>query len=102
MAAYVDHARAIATELSELDDVELVPDPPATNMMHVYLRAPAERLTDAMRRLAEDEHVWTWSKVYPTERSQWQVVELTAGDATLEWSASEVREVVSRLLASAA
>ena len=55
MAAYVDHARAIAEDLRSLDGVELVPDPPFTNMMHIYLQASAEGLTDAMLSMIRRE-----------------------------------------------
>ncbi|MGH8940524.1 MAG: threonine aldolase family protein, partial [Actinomycetes bacterium] len=102
MTAYAEHARAVALELAALDGVELVPDHPPTNMMHLHLRAPAEPLTAAMRRRAEHEDLWTWPKGFPTERPDWQAVELTVGDATLEWTPDEVRELVSTLLHEAA
>lgn len=101
MPTYVDHARAIAAELAGLDGVELVPDPPVTPMMHVYLRAPAEALTAAMRRLAVEDGVWTWPKAFPSDLPSWQVVELGVGDATLGWSPAEVRDLVAGLLPAA-
>lgn len=98
MPAYFEHARAIAAELSGLDGVEVVPDPPQTAMMHVYLHAPVEWLTAAMRRLAVEDGVWTWPRGFPSDRPDWQVVELTVGDATMGWSAAEVRDLVAGLL----
>ena len=38
------------------------PDPPVTNMMHVYLRGDAERLDAAIRRIATERGLWTWPK----------------------------------------
>ena len=38
MAAYVEHARAIAAALAGIEGVEVVPDPPQTPMMHLHLR----------------------------------------------------------------
>lgn len=101
MPAYVEHAGAVAAELRAVDGVEVVPDPPVTNMMHLYLRAPAESLTAAMRRLAVDDGLWTWPRGFPTERPAWQAVELTVGDATLAWAPDEVSRLVSGLLAEA-
>jgi threonine aldolase len=101
MPAYVEHTRAIAAELSGQDGVELVPDPPVTNMCHVYLNAPADALTAAMRRLAIEDGVWTWPRAFPSDLPAWPVVELSIGDATMDWSPSDVRELVSGLLAEA-
>jgi threonine aldolase len=101
MPAYVGHAREVAAALSALDGVEVVPDPPLTPMMHVYLDAPADQLTAAMRRLAVDDGLWTWPRAFPSELPSWQVVELTVGDATMAWTPEQVRDLVAGLLESA-
>ncbi|MGH8893450.1 MAG: threonine aldolase family protein [Actinomycetes bacterium] len=101
MASYVAQARAIAAELSGLDGVEVVPDPPPTPMMHLYLRADSDALGAAMRRLALDEGLWTWPRPVATDLPSWQVVELTVGDATMEWTPAEARDLVARLLKAA-
>jgi hypothetical protein len=36
----------------------------------------------------------------PTDLPSWQRVELTVGDATLEWTPAEVRDLVAGLLAT--
>jgi threonine aldolase len=100
MQSYVEHARAVAAALREVDGVELVPDPPVTPMMHVNLRAPAGPLNAAIRARAVDEGVWTWVEASPTDLPSWQRVELTVGDATLEWTPAEVRDQVAGLLAT--
>ena len=101
MTSYAGHARAVAVELAGLDGVEIVPDPPVTAMMHVYLRAPADALSAAMRRLAVDDGVWTWQRAFPSDLPAWQVVELSVGDATMTWSPGEVRDLVAGLLSAA-
>ncbi len=101
MTAYAEKARAIAAELAGLDGVEIVPDPPVTPMMHVYLRAPADALAAAMRRLAVEEDLWTWPRAFTSDLPSWQVVELSVGDATMAWSPAEVRDLVAGLLAEA-
>jgi cytochrome P450 len=101
MTSYVEHARAVAAALAELDGVEIVPDPPVTPMMHVHLRAPANRLDAAIRSLALEKDTFTWPKSTPTDLVSWQAVELTVGDATLEWTPGEVRDLVAGLLTAA-
>ena len=101
MPAYVEHAREVAAALSGLDGVEVVPDPPATTMMHVYLQAPPGPLAAAMRGLAVDDGLWTWPRGFPSELPSWQVVELTVGDATMAWTPEQVRDLVAGLLESA-
>ncbi|HEX7188535.1 MAG TPA: beta-eliminating lyase-related protein [Actinomycetes bacterium] len=98
MARYVEHAQAVAAELSPVEHLTVVPDPPVTTMMHLYLEAPADALTAAMRAHAAEAKVWSWSRCFPTDLPGWQAVELTVGDATLEWSPEEIRDLVAGLL----
>jgi threonine aldolase len=99
MPAYVDQAKAIAAELATLDGVLLVPDPPVTPMMHVYLRGEADRLDAVIRRIAVERGLWTWPKTFTTELPGWRVVELSVGDATMEFTPGEVRALVAEILA---
>ena len=41
MAAYVEHAQAIAAVLAGIEGVQVVPDPPQTPMMHLHLDTTA-------------------------------------------------------------
>jgi threonine aldolase len=99
MPAYVEHAQAIAAELTTLDGVQLVPDPPVTTMMHVYLRGEAAALDATIRRIATERRLWTWPKTAPCELPGWRAVELTIGDATLNFAPAEVRDLVAEILA---
>ena len=44
MPRYVEHARRIAEKLRAVPNVEVTPDPPHTNMMHLYLRVDEKAL----------------------------------------------------------
>jgi hypothetical protein len=101
MPRYVDHAREICAELATIDGVAVVPDPPVTNMAHLHLHADRQALQAAIRALAQEEKTWTWSWVGTTDLPDRVYVELTVGEATLEWSPGEVRDLVAGLLASA-
>jgi threonine aldolase len=98
IATYVEHARAIAEALHDLPGLDVVPDPPQTSMMHLLLRSDPDRFVDRALALAKDEGVWTWAKAFPTDSPQVQAVELQVGDATLEFTPGEVREVLQHLL----
>ena len=101
MPAYAAHARAIAAELTTLDGVEVVPDPPQTPMLHIHLRTTAPDALAGVRRLATEERVWTWGGTTATDTPAIRRVELTVGDATLGFSPPEVARLVGALLRDA-
>jgi len=98
MPAYQEHARAIASAVNELPGVEVVPDPPHTPMMHLLLPTGADELRTAALAMAEHERIWTWPRSMPTASSHVQRVELEVGDATLEFTPEEFRDVLQGLL----
>lgn len=98
MKAYRDHAIAIANALRESDRVRVVPDPPHTSMFHLHLQVPAEDFESNVLEIAREEGLWTWQSTFPSSNPDWQVVELSVGDATLEFEPDEVRRVIERLI----
>lgn len=98
MAAYAEHARAIAAEVRRIDGVEVVPDPPQTSMMHLHLRTTPEAATAGIRRLATEEKVWTWGGTTATDMPGFRRVELSVGDSTLGFSPLDVARLVRALL----
>jgi hypothetical protein len=81
-----------------LQGVEVLPDPPQTNMFHLFLRAPHERVMPAAIEVARSSGVWLVSGVAPTALPGLCRMEVTAGDATLDVSAAEVVELFACLL----
>ena len=98
MPAYQEHALAIASAVRDIPGVEVVPDPPHTPMMHLLLPTGADELRAAALAMAEDERIWTWARSMPTGSAHLQRVELEVGDATLEFTSTEFRDVLRRLL----
>ena len=43
--------------------------------------------------------MWTWPKTFTTDLPGWRVVELSVGDATMEFAPAEVRALVAEILA---
>jgi hypothetical protein len=98
MAAYAKHARAIGRELAKVDGVNVVPDPPQTSMLHLHLRTTPSAFAAGVRRLATEEHTWAFSVTAPTEVPGVRRLELSVGDATLEFSPAEVARLVRFVL----
>jgi threonine aldolase len=102
MSRYVDHARAIAVALSEVDGVEVRPDPPQTPMMHLLLRTDADTYRAGALRLVTEEKLWVGLRTAPAELPGWRRVELTIGDATLDFTPDQVADIYAGLLAKEA
>lgn len=98
MAAYRSHALAIAGALEGLDGVRVVPDPPQTSMLNLHLRATADDLATAFAGIARERRIATWRASASTADPGWRAVELTVGDATLDFAPGEVRAVVEELV----
>ncbi len=97
------HAKAIeiAEALSQLPETEVMPNPPHTNMMHVFIRGEADRLEQAALDIAREQKVWLINNFMPGQVPAYQKFELTVGDGALEFNAAEVTELFRTLLAKA-
>ena len=102
MPRYFEHALAIAETLRGVRNVEVVPDPPQTPMMHLHLRVDENAFLAAARAIAEEQGIFTWAGTSPGATADLRVVELAVGDATLEFSADEVAGIVERLICHSA
>lgn len=96
--AFCNKAVEIADALRGHPAIEIVPDPPQTTMMHLLLRTNATVFRERALDLAEETGVWTFGQTYPSEVPSAQWVELTVGEATMEFTAAEVRGIFDRLL----
>lgn len=97
---YLQHARAIATALTAVTGVTVVPDPPQVPMMHLLLRVRKDDYAAAVRRLAAEQGIWLSPGSAPTADPAVQRVELSVGDATLEFAATEVAAIFAALTGS--
>ena len=98
MPRYFEQARALADVLREVPGLEIVPDPPHTPMMHLFLRTTAEAFQAAAVKLAEEEGIWTWAKPQTTPSPSVQKVELVVGDGTMAFTLEEAAAAVARLV----
>ena len=97
MNAYHDKAVEVAEVLRAFPQIDLVPDPPHTNMMHLYLRGDKDRLETAALEIAQETRVWMFSALQPGPLPAQSLFELTVGDATLDLSRQEIAELFQAL-----
>jgi threonine aldolase len=101
MAAYHAKAIEIAEALTAFSEIEVLPNPPQTNMMHVFIRGEAERLEQAALDIACEQKVWLLNSFMPAQIPAYQKFELTVGDGALEFSREEVTSLFKELLTTA-
>jgi threonine aldolase len=97
MAAYLELARQIAAALDGVPGVRVVPDPPQVPMMHLLLSVSEAGFLAAVRRLAEQDGIWTWPQAAPTPDPGVRRVELAVGEASTGLSAAEIARVIGEL-----
>jgi threonine aldolase len=98
MDRYVDKAIAIGSHLSRIEGIEIVPSPPQTNMMHVFLRGDKERLETAAIDIARERGIWLYKTLSPSSLPSYFKFELTVGDAAMDLSDAEIAATFQELL----
>jgi threonine aldolase len=98
--AYLQHARAIAAAFAAVPGVTVIPDPPQVPMMHLLLRVRQDDYIASARRLAAEQGIWLSPGSTPTADPAVQRLELSVGDATLAFSATEVAAIFAALTGS--
>jgi threonine aldolase len=97
------HARAcqIAQVLAAIPGIVVKPDPPHTNMMHVYLQGSADVMLEASTEIARTERVALFRRVIACDVPGFTAFELSIGDAAHALGDEEVRTYFQRLMGSA-
>ena len=101
LPVHAAHARALAAALSEVEGIEIVPDPPQTPLFHVLLRGDRERLAEAAVQIAEERKVFLFADPSSTTSPSWQRHEVMVGEVTLALEPAEVAELYTEVLARA-
>ena len=98
MAAYCEHARAVAAALGELPQIEIRPNPPHTNMFHLFLRGDRARLERAALEVASETGVWLFHPLRPAAIPAYHMVEYVAGDASLDVTPTETAALIADVI----
>ena len=94
IAEYHDKAVEIAELLAAIPQVTVSPDPPHTNMMHVYLRGAADDLHTAAAHVADTHDIELFGNTSPTDVPDVRRWELTVGAAASEIEPVELRSAI--------
>jgi threonine aldolase len=96
--AYCRKTAEIAEALRSIPQIAIVPDPPATNLMHLFIRADAAGLKAAAVELARETRVRLFRHFVPTNLPGYQKAEFVAGDATLDLATDEIAALMQALV----
>jgi threonine aldolase len=99
--AYLEHTRALAAALAAVPGVTVLPDPPQTPMMHLLLAVSGDGYKAAAKRLAEDRGIWISPGGMTTADPGVQRIELSVGDATMDFEPGEVSEIFAAITGQA-
>jgi len=97
METYCAKAKAVAEILSAFPQIEIVPNPPNTHMMQVFLRGDADKLWAAALNIAQETGTWLVSWLTPAAIPAYQKTEVAVGDATLDLSDEEIVKLFQEL-----
>jgi len=97
MPEYYRHALAIADALRGVPGVEVLPDPVQSPMMHLRIARSLETLAERAAEIARSDRIWTIARPWASLGPRLQEFEFHVGDATLELSPEDVRELFVRL-----
>ncbi len=97
-AAYHERAQAVARVLCAVPGISIKPDPPQTNMMHVYLRGTAESLLEASAAIARTERVLLFRRLVATDVPGVARFELSIGDGADALSDQEIGAYFRRIM----
>ena len=98
MAKYYRHAVRISRALHGVPGIEVLPDPVQSPMMHLRLAVGLDEMRAGVVDLAKAEKIWTFARPFFSEGPRLQRVELQVGSATLQFTPSEVRRLLERIV----
>jgi threonine aldolase len=96
--AYYKRALHIARELNRIDGLEVLPFPVQSPMMHLRLTGPRARVVSRMIAIAKRERIWMFSGPFATEGPALQRFEFNVGDATMDFTVTEIHELFAQVL----
>jgi threonine aldolase len=96
--AYHDRALSVAGVLTSIPGISVKPDPPHTNMMHVYLQGQPEAVLEASVDIAQTDRVALFRRLLPIGVHGLAAFELTIGDAVAALSDDEIKTYFERIM----
>jgi threonine aldolase len=99
MDTYVAKAQAVAAALTaaNLAGVSLVPNPPHTNMLHVFVHGDKEAITERAVAVSRESGIFAVPGLQPTRLPDQLSFEWTVGEATLDLAEAEIVDLFRRI-----
>jgi threonine aldolase len=97
MAAFRDHAVAVAKALTASGLASVVPDPPQTPLFHILLPLDAEAATRARDELIDDQGVQVFHRVSAEAVPDWCRFEITISENAMDFTPEEVVALIDEL-----
>lgn len=97
MGAYHQRALELAEWLGGFPQIRISPNPPHTNMMHIFLQGDREKLEFAALEIAQETKCMLFKSLSPTPVPDVHKFELSVGDAGLELDQQEILELFTSL-----
>lgn len=98
MPAFRQRALEMAAALAPVPGIKINPDPPQVNMFHVFLEGDAESLLAARDTVAEEDGLWLFGGLRPTDVPNTVKFELTVGDAAFDVELDEMAAGFQKLI----
>ncbi len=99
MPRFLAHARDLATALSALPGVAIVPDAPQTPLFHIHLAGERDVLWEKALDLAQAHGIWLFNALEPSVVPAISRAELSIGAPALAVSPAEAAELFAALTA---
>jgi hypothetical protein len=75
-----------------------MPEPVQSPMMHLRFAADLDAIGERIAEIARTDKIWTFARPWASMGPRLQEFELSVGDATLELSPEEIRNLFIRML----
>lgn len=98
METYHQRAVEVAKILTNFSEIEVNPNPPHTNMMHVYFKGDRDKLWDALLDVAEETGIWLMHGLRPSPIPNYAMTEMVMGNASLDIDLDELENAFQKLL----
>jgi len=95
---WVEKAREVAAVLSACEGVWAYPDPPHTNLFHLYIRGDAERLNERHLELAKETGTFLFFGLGPSAVPGVAMTEIHCLENTMRFDVENLRPFLERLL----
>ena len=98
MGAYHQRACEVAEILTTIPKIEIMPNPPHTNMMHVYFQGTRDKIWDAALDVAEEMGIWLIHGLQPAPIPNYARTEMVMGNASLDIDLGELETAFHKLM----